>query len=216
MAEIVWTAVVTESFRRIGAAVAERLAQLYDITMLGIQRVNRAELPHTRAAGGCLLVWVGSSVAGGTPPLLGPYFAARAGRDALAVCYARELAPFGIETSIILPGASTKGTNNFLNAGIPGNHARVAAYDAGYPSGFTTRMKDALATTVPEDADPDPVARAVAAVVDVPFGSRPVRGHVDPADNGAAFSFAVIDRLRTEFLHRIGFAELLHSARVAA
>jgi NAD(P)-dependent dehydrogenase (short-subunit alcohol dehydrogenase family) len=38
-------------------------------------------------------VWVSSSCsAGGTPPYLSPYFAAKAGMDALAVQYARELA----------------------------------------------------------------------------------------------------------------------------
>jgi NAD(P)-dependent dehydrogenase (short-subunit alcohol dehydrogenase family) len=61
-----------------------------------------------------------SSVAGGTPPYLLPYFAAKAGMDALAVLYARELARWGIETSIIVPGAFTKGTNHFAHAGAAG------------------------------------------------------------------------------------------------
>ena len=92
----------------------EQLAELYDINVLGCQRVNRAALPHMRRAGRGLLVWIGSSsVAGGVPPLLGPYFAAKAGMDALAVAYARELAPFGIESSIVVPGAFTTGTNHF-------------------------------------------------------------------------------------------------------
>ncbi|MGI4802859.1 MAG: SDR family NAD(P)-dependent oxidoreductase, partial [Janthinobacterium lividum] len=84
----------------------EQLAELYDINVLGCQRVNQAALPHMRRAGRGLLLWIGSSsVAGGVPPLLGPYFAAKAGMDALAVAYARELAPLGIESSIVVPGA---------------------------------------------------------------------------------------------------------------
>jgi NAD(P)-dependent dehydrogenase (short-subunit alcohol dehydrogenase family) len=68
------------------------------------------------------LVWVSSSgVAGGTPPYLSPYFAAKASMDALAVLYARELTLWGIETSIIVPGAFTKGTNHFAHAGVPGD-----------------------------------------------------------------------------------------------
>ena len=64
----------------------EQLAELYDINVLGTQRVNRAALPHMRAARNGLLVWIGStSVTGGIPPFLGPYFAAKAGMDALAV-----------------------------------------------------------------------------------------------------------------------------------
>ncbi|WP_422918753.1 hypothetical protein [Rhizosaccharibacter radicis] len=39
-----------------------------------------------------------------------------------------------------------------------------------------------------------------------------MRVHVDPANDGAAVSFAVMDRVREQFLHRIGFPELLHPA----
>jgi NAD(P)-dependent dehydrogenase (short-subunit alcohol dehydrogenase family) len=55
-----------------------------------------------------------------------PYFAAKAAMDMLAVHYARELARWGIETSIIVPGAFTKGTNHFANAGHPADAARLA------------------------------------------------------------------------------------------
>lgn len=89
------------------AFTAEQLAQVYDINVLGTQRVNRAALPHLRAQQQGLLVWVSSSSsAGGTPPYLGPYFAAKAAMDALAVQYARELARWGVETSIIVPAPS--------------------------------------------------------------------------------------------------------------
>lgn len=70
----------------------EQLAALYDTNVLGTQRLNRAALPRMRAAGDGLLVWVSSSSSrGGTPPYLGPYFAAKAGMDALTVSYAGEL-----------------------------------------------------------------------------------------------------------------------------
>ena len=73
-----------------------QLAAQYDVNVLGAHRVNRAVLPHMRKARNGLLVWISSSsVAGGVPPLLGPYFAAKAGMDALAVCYAKEIGPFG-------------------------------------------------------------------------------------------------------------------------
>ena len=48
-----------------------------------------------------LLIWVSSSSsADGTPPYLAPYFASKAGLDAMAVQCARELALWRIETSI--------------------------------------------------------------------------------------------------------------------
>jgi NAD(P)-dependent dehydrogenase (short-subunit alcohol dehydrogenase family) len=196
------------------AFTPDGLAELYDVNVLGAQRVSRAALPHMRRARRGLMIWIGSSsVAGGIPPFLGPYFAAKAGLDALAVCYARELAPFGIETSIVVPGAFTKGTNHFAHAGAPGDAARAADYEASLPKRFAERLKDALAATVPEDADPAAVATAVVEIVNAPLGKRPFRVVVDPASDGAAVSYTVIDRVREEFLHRIGFADLLRPTR---
>src|SRR5258707_631317 len=79
------------------AFTPEQFAELYDVNVLSAQRVNRSALPQLRKQGRGLLIWVSSSsVAGGTPPYLSPYFAAKAGMDALAVLYARELALWGI------------------------------------------------------------------------------------------------------------------------
>lgn len=87
------------------------------------------------------MVWISSSsAAGGTPPYLAPYFAAKAGMDALAVVYARELARWGIETSIIVPGAFTGGTNHFAHAGSPADKARAAEYEAGPYAGFGAQV----------------------------------------------------------------------------
>ena len=102
------------------AFTPEEIAHVYDVNVLGTQRVNRAALPHLRARGHGLLVWISSSSArGGTPPYLAPYFAAKAAMDSLAVSYAAELARFGIETSIVVPGSFTSGTNHFAHAGHP-------------------------------------------------------------------------------------------------
>ena len=135
--------------------------------------MNRAALPHMRRAGRGLLVWIGSSsVAGGVPPLLGPYFAAKAGMDALAVAYARELALLGIESSIVVPGAFTTGTNHFAHAGAPADADRAAEIARIWPPDLADRVRDALAATVSKGADPAEVARAVAAIVDAPHGQR--------------------------------------------
>jgi NAD(P)-dependent dehydrogenase (short-subunit alcohol dehydrogenase family) len=110
------------------AFTPEQFAELYDVNVLSTQRVNRAVLPQLRKQGKGLLLWVSSSSsAGGTPPYLAPYFAAKAGMDAMAVVYARELSRWGIETSIIVPGAFTGGTNHFAHAGSPADKARVSA-----------------------------------------------------------------------------------------
>ena len=194
------------------AFTPDQLAVLYDVNVIGCHRVNRAALPHMRAAGRGLLVWIGSSsVAGGVPPLLGPYFAAKAGMDALSIpngASSRAVDPFGIESAIVVPGAFTTGTNHFAHAGAPDDADVAASYAAGWPDGFADGVKASLAGTVPDDADPADVARAVAALVAAPPGHRPFRTVVDPASDGAAVAYAVIDRVREQFLDRIGFADL--------
>lgn len=195
------------------AFTPEQLGELYDVNVLGTQRVNRAVLPHLRARRRGLVIWVSSSsCAGGTPPYLAPYFAAKNGMDALAVGYARELALWGIETSIIVPGAFTTGTNHFAHAGVPADQEVVDAYDAGPYRGFGPRVQEAFNSIVPPDADPAAVARAVVDVVAAPFGTRPFRVHIDPSGDGADVGFAVLDRLKAEMLHRVGLAELLNPA----
>ncbi|WP_426699835.1 SDR family NAD(P)-dependent oxidoreductase [Rhodanobacter sp. Col0626] len=197
------------------AFTPEQFAQQYDVNVLGTQRVNRAALPHMRAAKQGLLVWVSSSSsAGGTPPYLSPYFAAKAAMDALAVQYARELSRWGIETSIVVPGAFTRGTNHFAHSGRPADEARLAEYEAGPYKGFGEQVQKAFADIVPEDADVAGVAEAIVNIVDTPFGSRPFRVHYDPTQDGADVGFAVLDRVRAEMLHRVGLADLLNPARL--
>jgi len=193
------------------AFTPEQLAELYDVNVLSTQRVNRAALPQLRKQGRGLLVWVSSSSsAGGTPPYLAPYFAAKAGMDALAVVYARELSRWGIETSIIVPGAFTGGTNHFAHSGSPADSARLAEYEAGPYAGFGEQIMKAFSAIVPPEADAASVADAIVKVVDLPFGQRPFRVHIDPTQDGAEVAFAVIDRVRNEMLHRVGFSDLLH------
>jgi NAD(P)-dependent dehydrogenase (short-subunit alcohol dehydrogenase family) len=192
------------------AFTPEQLAELYDVNVLSTQRVNRAALPQLRKQRRGLVIWVSSSsVAGGTPPYLAPYFAAKAGMDALAVVYARELTRWGIETSIIVPGAFTGGTNHFAHAGSPADKARVAEYEAGPYAGFADQVLKGFASIVPPDADVSAVADAIVKVVDAPFGKRPFRVHIDPTQDGAEVVNIVSDRVRAELLRRIGLGDVL-------
>ena len=199
-----------------GAAEAftpEQLAQVYDTNVLSTQRVNRAALPQLRKQRNGLVLWIGStSTRGGTPPYLSPYFAAKAAMDALAVSYAAELNRWGIETSIIVPGAFTSGTNHFANAGRPADKARQAEYDNGPYARLGEDIMKGFTATAPADADVADVARAIVKVVDMPFGKRPFRVHVDPAQDGAEIVNGVADRVRAEMYHNIGLADLLSPA----
>lgn len=194
------------------AFTPEQLANQYDINVLGTQRVNRAALPHLREQRSGLLVWVGSSsTRGGNPPFFGPYFAAKAAMDALAESYAAELIRFGIDTTIVVPGAFTDGTNHFAHAGGPADTAREHAYDKEYAE-LRDSLNDRLAAAIPPGSDAQAVAEEIVRIVDLPAGHRPFRSHVDPSKDGSHVASIVYDRIRHEFYHRVGIAALLPTA----
>lgn len=199
------------------AFTPEQLIQQYDVNVLGAQRVNRVALPFMRKQRKGLLVWVGSSsTRGGTPPFLAPYFAAKAAMDALAVSYSAELARWGIETTIMVPGAFTKGTNHFGHSGKPADSHIAAEYENGPYAGVAEQALKGLASLEPADADPEEVARQIVQVVDLPHGKRPFRVHVDPSQDGAEVVNAVADRVRREMFTAIGLVDLLSPRTQAA
>lgn len=196
----------------LGAAEAfttEQFADVYDVNVLGTQRVNRAALPKLREQGSGLLVWIGSSSSrGGCPPFLAPYFAAKAAMDAVAVSYAAEVLPFGIDTAIVVPGAFTTGTRHFANAGAPADTDRAELYDRRHRP-LMDDLGKRLAVLVPSDADVAEVAEAVARLVAMEQGTRPLRTHIDPSRDGSEVVSAVADRVRADFFRRIGLDSLL-------
>lgn len=139
------------------AFTPEQLAELYDVNVLSTQRVNRAALPQLRKQGRGLVVWVSSSSsAGGTPPYLAPYFAAKAGMDAMAVIYARELTRWGIETSIIVPGACAQAAGEWLGTLYPRHCERSKAIHRGTRGGMDCFVALLLAMTAETIRAPSP------------------------------------------------------------
>ena len=195
------------------AFTPEQLAELYDVNVLSTQRVNRAVLPGMRERGAGLVIWVSSSsVKGGTPPYLAPYFAAKAGMDSLAVSYAAELARWGVDTSIVVPGSFTHGTNHFAHAGRPADAAVEAEYETKY-AGLMEQVAGKLAALAPADANASLVSDEIARIVALPRGERPYRVHIDPANDGSEEVSGVADRIRRDFLARVGLDDLLTVAK---
>jgi NAD(P)-dependent dehydrogenase (short-subunit alcohol dehydrogenase family) len=190
---------------------SEQLAELYDTNVLSTQRINRAALPQLRKQGQGLLVWISSSSArGGSVPFLGAYASSKAALDALALSYAGELARWGIETTIVVPGAL--GPGHYVRSGRPRDTMRAEEYDDGPTSDISEVALSGLAQLSPQDPDPEGIARAIAKVIDTPFGERPLRIHFDPDDDGAAVVNGVADRARAELLRRIGLEDILKPA----
>ena len=190
------------------AFTPEEMTRVFDINVLGAQRVNKAALPVLRQQQSGLLLWVSSTTTrGGYPPFMGPYAAAKAAMDSIAVTMSYELARFGIETSIMVPGAFTAGTAHFPNAGKPADVATARAYDRY--DGLMDQIGAKLSALMPPDADPQAVADEIARIVALPAGMRPFRSVVDFLGDGAAEVTEVAERVRAEFARRIGIADLL-------
>lgn len=195
------------------AFTPEQYAQQYDINVIGTQRVNRAVLPFMRAARSGLLVWVSStSVRGGTPPYLAPYFAAKAAMESLAISYAGELSLWGIDTSIVAPGVFGTGTNHFSHSGAPHDTQVVKAYAEGPTADLQDRIAKGHADVEPDNSDPQEVARAIVRLVDLPVGTRPLHVTVDPADMGYEVMAAMGDRIRTQVMTEMGLKDILRPA----
>ncbi len=184
------------------------IVKVFDTNLLGTQRVNKAALPVLRKQQSGLLLWVSSTTTrGGFPPFMGPYAAAKAAMDSLAVTMSYELARFGIETSVVVPGAFTRGTAHFPNAGKPADAATSAAY-VRY-EGLMDQVGAKLSALMPDDADPQAVADEIARIVGLPAGQRPFRSVIDFIDDGAGAVTEVAERVREAFARRIGIADLL-------
>ena len=92
-----------------------------------------------------------------------------------------------------------------------GASVRTIARSVGV--GYTTVAEYLRRTSVIGIAWPVP---AEVDIVAKPFGQRPHRVFVDPASDGAAVTFTVMDRVRSESLHRVGQADLLHPSKTRA
>ncbi|MBT0770249.1 SDR family NAD(P)-dependent oxidoreductase [Kineosporia sp. J2-2] len=187
----------------------EDLAHLIDINAIGAHRVNRAALPYLRAQRSGTLVYVGSTIIVTTPPFLGPYVASKAAFDALAVVTSYEASQFGIETSIVMPGAITEGTQHFPNASRASDTEVSAAYSFLDP--LVARNEEATAGLMQPGVDQNPqvVADEIAAVIARPRGRKPFRTVVDFTAAGVDHVMAFSDLTRQAFVHRMGFGETL-------
>ncbi len=96
------------------------------------------------------------------------------------------------------------GLQNELN-----DKERAAEYDSSLYNGLVDRIPRAIAANDPLDGDVSTAASALVKVVDMPFGKRPLRMKIDPAQDGSDIVNAVHDSIRAEFLRRIGLGDLL-------
>ena len=156
---------------------ATRLA--FDTNVFGYHRVARAALPGMRARKSGLIVAISSQLGRVIAPFAGHYSATKFAVEAMFEQLAYELAPHGIEVSIVEPGGYP--TKVWVNRNRYSGELKARAeekHKAGYP-GVVARMgtEDGAGRT----ADPMDVPRAIASIIALPAGRRPLR---TPVSNG--------------------------------
>jgi NAD(P)-dependent dehydrogenase (short-subunit alcohol dehydrogenase family) len=192
------------------AFTAPEIAGLFDTNVLGMHRVNRAVLPYMRARRSGTAVYVGSTTTVDVPPFMAPYVASKAAFDALAQTTAYEINKLGIETTIVMPGAFTQGTDHFPNASHPGDAKVIAAYAAldemvEHYSEATERLFNGA------DANPVSVAAEISRLLKLPVGQKPFRTVVDFTGAKVLEVSARVWDEQQNFITRMGMSDLLRS-----
>lgn len=160
------------AFGPIEAFSLTQTQQLFDTNVYGIMRMNRAALPHMRAQRSGLLIQIGSVVGRLAYPFTGIYAASKFALEGLTEAYRLELAAFNIDAVIIEPG--TYPTNIIASGIAPAEVERVEPYGVQLTqtlAGVEAAMTGAGGTA----PDPQAVADALAYIIALPLGSRPLR-----------------------------------------
>ncbi len=157
---------ITEAF------TLEQVQGLFDTNVFGVVRVNRAVLPHMRRQRSGLMIHVTSEAGRVVMPLLGPYCASKFALEALAEAYHHDLAPLGIDSIIVEPGAYATEIGN--NGQPPADRPRQDEYDARSRIEQTVQSFGSYLGRADAPRSQE-VADAIAELIAQPTGRRPLR-----------------------------------------
>lgn len=151
---------------------------IFETNLFGYLRMARAVLPGMRAKNEGQIFNVSSQLGRILIPGLGMYCATKFGVEAMFEIMAYELAPFGVDVTIIQPGGyptkiweNGRRYSNTLLTRI--GDERAGAYE-GHIQMASGMMSGAYST------DPNDVPRAIAEIMAMPAGKRPLRRPVHP------------------------------------
>ena len=181
------------------AVTTEQARQIMDTNFFGSVRVNRAVLPFMRRQRNGLLLHISSGAGRLVFPAFGIYCASKFALEALAEAYHYELAPQGIESSIVQPGAyQTAVFGNMVRAADEG---RTGTY--GVANQIPGKINDILATTA---GNPQEVTDAVLRIIETPAGQRMLRYRVSPTDIGVDEINALCKEVQARLFEASGIA----------
>lgn len=158
----------------------------FDTNVYGLMRTARAVLPAMRGRKSGLIVNVSSQVGRVVSPYGGIYSATKFAVESMSEQLAYEVVQHGIDVAIIQPGGfpTAIGQNRMrLTAALHDRAEQV--HKDGYPEAVAA-MKPAAsaAPAAPWANAPDPmdVPRAIAEIIAMPAGKRPLRTAVHPGN----------------------------------
>jgi NAD(P)-dependent dehydrogenase (short-subunit alcohol dehydrogenase family) len=162
---------------QVEAFTPEQFQRVFDINVIGVQRVMRAVLPKMRERKQGLIINIGSGLGRFILPFFSPYSATKFALESLTEGYAMELAPFNVEVALVQPGAFP---TEFTAKGQFPEPERVATYGelADLPQRMYAGFGEMMAG--PHAPNPQMVADKIAELVAMPAGTRPLRSIVDP------------------------------------
>ena len=160
------------------AFTLDEVRQSFEIVALGALRVDKAVLPTMRKQRSGLLVHVSSTGGRIIAPFASPYSAGKAALEAFAEEFSFELAPFGIDSIIVEPGAfATEGALTGSVLAFAADQDGIVAEYGDIAAKPQEKMFTAIGQAIngPDAPDPQQVADAVADLIELPAGQRPLR-----------------------------------------
>ncbi|MBB4124060.1 SDR family oxidoreductase [Martelella radicis] len=169
----------------------EVIRRVFETNTIGLMALTQAFLPQFRARGSGAIVNVTSSVTIRPLHLLAVYTASKAAVNAFSECLALELAPFGINVRIVLPGRSPATDFGKNAAALSPDGMRVPAAYQELADGVFRQWAEAPADLV---THPEDVAEAVlqaatdpAMPMRIPAGAD-AKAEMAALEGGAAFA----------------------------
>jgi NAD(P)-dependent dehydrogenase (short-subunit alcohol dehydrogenase family) len=190
------------------AFTPEAVERQFATNVFGPLRVDRAFLPAMRERGTGLIVFVSSVVGRVLLPFSGPYTSSKWALEALAEILSYEVSPFGVDVTLVQPGAYP--TDLFSRQAGPDDEDRAKAY-AG-TAHYAERIQLGLLESA-QGRKASEVADAIVAVANMPAGRRPLRVPV-PEEGPATGINSAVAPIQAETLRSFGLEALLSRAAV--
>jgi NAD(P)-dependent dehydrogenase (short-subunit alcohol dehydrogenase family) len=173
----------------------------FDTNFFGVMRMNRAVLPAMKRQGSGLLLHVSSGAGRLAIPGMAFYCASKFAMEALAEVYRYELAPLGIDSVVIEPGAYATPITEKLEKGE--DPARKSGY--GEVAEVPARLQARIGSS---RANPQEIADKVLQILETPAGQRQLRYRVGPGGPGVDRINTLTDEIQAELLEAFGISAL--------